>query len=71
MFHKDLGWSASWNYICLDDYCLPGTKTEAGYVRSFNATLGSDYKITFKVEDGGTQFITEEIITFEKTSCAQ
>ncbi|NUW67109.1 family 31 carbohydrate-binding protein [Vibrio coralliilyticus] len=72
VFHKDLGWSAAWNYLCLDDYCLPGKKVAGEFRQSFQASLGQPYKMTFKVQDGQNQQIVEKRITFERgTTCVQ
>ncbi|NLS12691.1 family 31 carbohydrate-binding protein [Vibrio sp. SM6] len=70
VFHKDKGWSANWNYVCLSDYCLPGVRENGEFTKQFSATLGQEYGITFKVEDNQGQQIIDKTITFENKSCA-
>nr|2COV_D Chain D, beta-1,3-xylanase [Alcaligenes sp. XY-234]2COV_E Chain E, beta-1,3-xylanase [Alcaligenes sp. XY-234]2COV_F Chain F, beta-1,3-xylanase [Alcaligenes sp. XY-234]2COV_G Chain G, beta-1,3-xylanase [Alcaligenes sp. XY-234]2COV_H Chain H, beta-1,3-xylanase [Alcaligenes sp. XY-234]2COV_I Chain I, beta-1,3-xylanase [Alcaligenes sp. XY-234] len=71
VYHVDKGWSAGWNYVCLNDYCLPGNKSNGAFRKTFNAVLGQDYKLTFKVEDryGQGQQILDRNITFTTQVC--
>ncbi len=72
VYHKDNGWTASWQYICVDGYCVAGEKKDGYYYKDFEATLGQQYKILFKVQDEATsQYITpEQTVTFTKTQCS-
>ncbi len=72
IYHKDKGWSASWQYLCLDGYCVEGDKADGYYYKDFNATLGNQYKIQFKAEDNtrGQYLSPEETITFTKDQCS-
>ncbi|WP_163133568.1 family 31 carbohydrate-binding protein [Agarivorans sp. Alg241-V36] len=71
VYHKDMGWSASWNYLCLDAYCIPGTLVDGFYQVQFdNVNLGQSYNIQFKVQDNANgQFISQETtVMFNKGS---
>ncbi|HKU16167.1 MAG TPA: family 31 carbohydrate-binding protein [Steroidobacteraceae bacterium] len=51
LYHVDGGWSASFNYLCLNDDCRPGTRTGGRFERAVSVTPGSSYTIEFKVQD--------------------
>ena len=70
VYHQDEGWSGSWNYICLNGACYPGTLSEGYYSREFSGSLGQSYNIEFKVQDNATgQYITSGQETFGSDSC--
>jgi chitodextrinase len=50
-YHVDEGWTASFNYLCLNGQCSPGTRTGGRFERSVSVTAGSSYSIEFKVQD--------------------
>ncbi len=50
LYHKNNGWSASWNYLCLNSDCRAGTLTNGYYRRSVSGVLGQSYQIEFKVQ---------------------
>jgi hypothetical protein len=50
VYHKNLGWSAAWNYVCVDGDCRAGTLTNGYYRRTVFAVLGQNYSVEFKVE---------------------
>ncbi|WP_026958508.1 family 31 carbohydrate-binding protein [Aliagarivorans taiwanensis] len=67
VFHRDQGWSASWQYVCLDGFCLPGSLEGGYYKKRFDGVVvGQSYTIQFKAQDNSSgQFISEEkVITF-------
>ena len=72
VYHKDNGWTGSWNYLCLSDYCLPGGKADGYYYKDFDATLGNTYTIQFKVQDNATgQYLSPvETVTFTTDQCS-
>ncbi len=72
VYHKDKGWSASWQYVCFDGYCIAGDKKDGYYYKDFNATLGNQYKIQFKAQDNASgQYLSpEKTITFTKEKCS-
>ena len=72
VYHKDNGWSASWQYVCLDGYCVTGEKKDGYYYKDFDATLGQQYEIQFKAEDNATgQYLSPvEKVTFTKDKCS-
>lgn len=51
LYHVDEGWTASFNYLCLNGACSPGTRTGGRFERSVSVTAGSSYTIEFKVQD--------------------
>ena len=71
VYHIDKGWSATWNYLCVDGYCQEGVKQDGYYYQDFTATLGQNYKIQFKVQDEaeGQYLSPEETVTFTEESC--
>ncbi len=72
VYHRDKGWSASWQYVCLDGYCVAGEKKDGYYYKDFNATLGQQYTIQFKAQDNanGQYLSPEEKITFTTDKCS-
>ncbi len=72
VYHKDNGWSAQWQYVCLDGYCVAGEKKDGYYYKDFKAALGQQYTIQFKAEDNATgQYLSpEEKVTFTKEKCS-
>ncbi len=72
VFHKDQGWSGSWNYLCLDGLCHAGEKADGFYYKDFSATLGQQYTIQFKVQDNNSgQYLSpEKTITFTTDQCS-
>jgi len=50
LYHKNNGWSATWNYLCLNGDCRAGTLTNGYYRRSVSGVLGQSYPIEFKVQ---------------------
>ncbi len=74
VYHKDLGWTASWQYICLNGYCIPGIKADGYYYQDFDATLGQTYSIEFKAEDSNSssgQYLSgEKTVTFTTDQCS-
>jgi len=50
VYHKNLGWSAAWNYVCVNGDCRAGTLTNGYYRRTVPAVLGQSYSVEFKVE---------------------
>lgn len=51
LYHVDGGWSATFNYLCLNEDCRPGTRTNGRFERAVSVTPGSAYSIEFKVQD--------------------
>jgi chitodextrinase len=51
LFHIDEGWTASFNYLCLNGACSPGTRTGGRFERSVSVSAGANYTIEFKVQD--------------------
>ncbi len=72
VYHKDKNWTASWNYLCLDGYCIPGEKENGYYYQDFAATLGENYTIQFKVQDNNTgQYLSPvKDVTFTSDKCS-
>jgi Family 31 carbohydrate binding protein len=50
LYHKNNGWSATWNYLCVNGDCRPGTLINGYYRRSVSGVLGQNYQIEFKVQ---------------------
>ncbi len=72
IYHKDEGWSADWNYLCLDGFCLQGIKADGYFYKDFSATLGQTYTIEFKVQTAvqpGQYLAPEKEVTFTRESC--
>ncbi len=72
VYHKDNGWSAQWQYVCVDGGCYSGEKKDGYYYRDFSATLGQQYKIQFKAQDDAiSQYISaEETVEFTTDKCS-
>ncbi|HMN47222.1 MAG TPA: family 31 carbohydrate-binding protein [Povalibacter sp.] len=51
LYHVDEGWTASFNYLCLNGACSPGTRSNGRFERSVTVTAGASYSIEFKVQD--------------------
>lgn len=67
VFFKDEGWSAGWNFICINDNCQSGQKNNGFFERTFDDfSVGTSYKIQLKVQDNSSgQYISpEETVTF-------
>ncbi|WP_323815131.1 family 31 carbohydrate-binding protein [Cellvibrio sp. NN19] len=60
LYHKNNGWSASWNYLCLNSDCRAGTLSNGYYRRSVSGVLGQSYSIEFKVQQAAApgQYMT-------------
>ncbi|MEN0038371.1 MAG: family 31 carbohydrate-binding protein [Cellvibrio sp.] len=60
LYHKNNGWSATWNYLCLNGDCRAGTLTNGYYRRSVSGVLGQSYPIEFKVQQAAApgQYMT-------------
>ena len=71
VYHKDKGWTGSWNYVCLGDNCYTGEKMQGYYYRDFEAVAGQKYTIGFKVQDDKKgQFLNQRNgVEFTKTKC--
>ncbi len=54
LYHVDRGWSASFNYLCLNGECYTGTRTNGRFERSVSVTPGATYTLEFKVQDNAT-----------------
>ena len=63
LFHVDEGWSASFQYLCVNGNCLPGERTDGLYRRNIESevAIGQTVFIEFKVEDQGGQCLTGEV----------
>ena len=74
VYHRDLGWTANWHYICLDGYCVPGTLQDGYYYQTYSANLGQSYSIEFKAQDSNTsmgQYLSGvETVTFSTDQCS-
>ena len=60
LVHIDEGWSAGFNYLCVNNVCYSGT-ISAGYFRrnvASEVAVGQTVDIEFKVEDNGGQCLT-------------
>ena len=65
LFHEDEGWTASFNYLCVNGGCYPGTLVNGRYERNFPGVLGQTYNVEFKVQDNTVgQYIVEDTMTF-------
>lgn len=64
LFHVDEGWSADFNYLCVNENCLPGTRSDGIFQRDVAAevALGQTVHVQFKVEDSGGQCLTGDIL---------
>lgn len=51
VYHRDFGWSASWSYICLNNYCVAAQSNDTYFSAAFSGQLGQTYDIEFKVQD--------------------
>ncbi len=72
VYRKDEGWTARWNYVCLDGSCQTGTKQGGIFYYDFPGVLGNTYDITFKVQDDATGQHIEELkdVEFTTVVCA-
>ncbi|HKU16168.1 MAG TPA: family 31 carbohydrate-binding protein [Steroidobacteraceae bacterium] len=51
LYHADQGWTATFNYLCINDQCQSGTRVNGRFERSVSVTAGNTYNIEFKVQD--------------------
>lgn len=51
LYHVDTGWTASFNYLCINAACSPGTRVNGRFERAVSVTAGTSYQIEFKVQD--------------------
>ena len=66
LFHIDEGWSANFNYLCVDGDCRPGRRTQTRFERNVadRVERGETVSIAFKVENNGAQCLTgDHLIT--------
>ncbi|MCM2681308.1 family 31 carbohydrate-binding protein [Echinimonas agarilytica] len=71
VYHVDNGWTASWNYMCVNGDCRAATRSEGVFYREVSAVIGTTYQIEFKVQDDAvSQFIVGDSVTFEASSGA-
>ncbi len=72
VYRKDEGWTARWNYVCLDGSCQTGIKQDGIFYYDFSGVLGNTYDITFKVQDDATGQHIEELkdVEFTTAVCA-
>ena len=63
LFHVDGGWTAQFNYLCVNGRCLPGERTGGVFHRdvSTEVEVGRTVNLEFKVEDEGAQCLTGEL----------
>ncbi|GAD00186.1 family 31 carbohydrate-binding protein [Agarivorans albus] len=67
VYHLDEGWTATWNYLCINGDCRPATLENGEYYREVSATLGQSYDIEFKVQDAVlSQYIVSDTAVFEQ-----
>jgi len=62
LFFKDEGWTATWNYLCINNNCLAGTRIGNNFeldVSNYNIVIGNSYDIQLKVQDNASgQYIS-------------
>jgi len=64
LYFNDAGWTGTWNYLCLADYCVSGTKVGNRWQRTINEqtiAVGASYPIQIKIQNsssGGGQYIS-------------
>ncbi len=73
VFRQDEGWTANFNFLCVDEDCRPGTLNNGFYERTFNgAVLGQTYAIQWKVQDDVLgQVIEDKNVTFMREGMAE
>lgn len=63
LYFDDESWSGSWNYLCLNNNCMPGELINGRWQRDVSemVTEGSSYNIQLKIQDNAHgQFISPE-----------
>src|SRR5215813_8410558 len=62
LYFDDQGWTGNWNYLCLVDSCIAGTKVGTRWQRTIteqSITVGNTYQIQLKIQDNATgQYIS-------------
>ncbi|MBB6093505.1 chitodextrinase [Povalibacter uvarum] len=64
LFFEDAGWSGGWNYLCLGEHCVAGTKVGTRWQRTITEqaiSVGSSYQIQIKIQHtagSGGQYIS-------------
>ena len=60
IYFSDLGWTGSWNYVCLYDNCVAGELVAGNWERPIeNLVEGDQYQIQLKVQDDASgQYIS-------------
>ena len=59
LFFKDQGWTASWNFLCVNDNCVAGILNNGRWERDISGLdiqEGQSYDVQIKIEDTGSQF---------------
>ena len=52
LYHENNGWTAGFQYLCIDGDCRPGTLVNGRYQREIsNLNQGQSYALEFKVQD--------------------
>jgi predicted lipoprotein with Yx(FWY)xxD motif len=62
LFFNDQGWRGNWNYLCVDNNCIAGTKNGNRWERNvtnLGIVEGNSYQIQLKIDDAATgQYIS-------------
>lgn len=64
LYFNDAGWTGSWNYLCLADHCVAGTKVGSRWQRTITEqtiVVGNSYQIQIKIQNSsssGGQYIS-------------
>ncbi len=64
LYFDDAGWSGGWNYLCLGEHCVAGTKVGSRWQRTIteqSIAVGGSYQIQIKIQHtagSGGQFIS-------------
>ncbi len=64
LYFNDAGWSGGWNYLCLGEHCVSGTKVGGRWQRTITEqtiAIGASYAIQIKIQNAsssGGQYIS-------------
>ncbi|WP_026973011.1 di-heme oxidoredictase family protein [Aliagarivorans marinus] len=65
VYFDDQGWTGSWNYLCVDNYCVSGALVDGRWQRAVteqSVELDASYNIKIQIQDNATgQYISQDI----------
>ena len=70
IYHRDNGYRANYQYLCLDGDCRPGTLEDGYYKRTVEVSLNQTYNVEFRVDAVPAQVSVTDQFTFTTAACS-